>query len=350
MLNARGITDKLIFSSLPQEDIPAKLRCAICSKLAVNAFRLPCCEQAICESCQSTLPASCPVCEHSPLSADDCKPHKALRTTIKVFLRTEEKKRESSRAKDVATTPITPVEPSPIAATAPAIPESAPTAEGTEAVEQQQSAAEGAGGDADASAEVQEDEGAVREQEGYGGVEKTEDDAVGHPTTFSIVTIRANKNQEQPPQNAAEGEPGEKTTTDLVPISHETEVAEAGNAEEAKEEAENGDENEENLEGSGVVQPDAMSGAFPTTGFAPGFDQMQMMMAMQNGFGSFPMMGQFHFSCVLFQGQRLTLRRHAGHEHGPDDDADVHEWRLSRHGHERHEHEYGHGRLRRRSR
>lgn len=37
-------------SSLSQDEIPIKLRCAICSRLAVNAFRLPCCEQAICES------------------------------------------------------------------------------------------------------------------------------------------------------------------------------------------------------------------------------------------------------------------------------------------------------------
>lgn len=40
-------------SSLAPDDIPIKLRCAICSKLAVNAFRLPCCEQAICESCET---------------------------------------------------------------------------------------------------------------------------------------------------------------------------------------------------------------------------------------------------------------------------------------------------------
>lgn len=39
------------WSSLSPDDIPIKLRCAICSKLAVNAFRLPCCEQAICETC-----------------------------------------------------------------------------------------------------------------------------------------------------------------------------------------------------------------------------------------------------------------------------------------------------------
>ena len=49
---------------------------------------------------QSTLPSSCPVCEHTPVAAEDCKPNKALRTTIKVFLRTEEKKREALRSKE----------------------------------------------------------------------------------------------------------------------------------------------------------------------------------------------------------------------------------------------------------
>ncbi|OKL60421.1 hypothetical protein UA08_03975 [Talaromyces atroroseus] len=87
-----------IISSLAQDDIPFKLRCAICNKLAINAFRLPCCDQAICESCQTSLPDSCPVCDHNPVSPDLCKPNKALRTTLKAFLRTEEKKREKDRA------------------------------------------------------------------------------------------------------------------------------------------------------------------------------------------------------------------------------------------------------------
>lgn len=53
-----------------------------------------------------------------------------------------------------------------------------------------------------------------------------------------------------------------------------------------------GDDTEANLESTGAAQPDVMGGTFPAAGFAPGFDQMQMMMAMQNGFGNFPMMGQ----------------------------------------------------------
>lgn len=46
---------------------------------------------------QVTLPDNCPVCAHTPLSSDLCKPNKALRTTLKAFLRTEEKKREKDR-------------------------------------------------------------------------------------------------------------------------------------------------------------------------------------------------------------------------------------------------------------
>ncbi|OJJ76607.1 hypothetical protein ASPBRDRAFT_192729 [Aspergillus brasiliensis CBS 101740] len=98
-----GLMD--IASSLTQDEIPFKLRCAMCNKLAVNAFRLPCCDQAICEHCQASLPETCPVCAHTPISPDLCKPNKALRTTLKAFLRTEEKKREKERQ---STTPATP--------------------------------------------------------------------------------------------------------------------------------------------------------------------------------------------------------------------------------------------------
>lgn len=85
---------------------------------------------------QSTLPSSCPVCEHTPVSAEDCKPNKALRTTIKIFLRTEEKKREALRQKEVKNTPpATPLEPEPtpvepVAAPEPIVEEiQAPTAQ-----------------------------------------------------------------------------------------------------------------------------------------------------------------------------------------------------------------------------
>lgn len=54
------------------------------------------------------LRSTCPVCEHTPMSADDCKPNKALRMTTKAFLKTAEKKRDSSQAKE--STPLTPVD------------------------------------------------------------------------------------------------------------------------------------------------------------------------------------------------------------------------------------------------
>jgi hypothetical protein len=73
---------------------------------------------------QSTLPSSCPVCEHSPVSAEDCTVYKSLRTTIRVFLKTEEKKREAARPKTNGSAPSTPVEvapgPMPIVAKRPA--------------------------------------------------------------------------------------------------------------------------------------------------------------------------------------------------------------------------------------
>jgi len=40
-----------ITSSLTQDEIPIKLRCASCNRLTVNAFRLPCCDQNVCGSC-----------------------------------------------------------------------------------------------------------------------------------------------------------------------------------------------------------------------------------------------------------------------------------------------------------
>ncbi|KAI9702446.1 MAG: hypothetical protein M1836_000926 [Candelina mexicana] len=98
---ARGVE-----SSLTQDDIPIKLRCAVCNRLAVNAFRLPCCDQAICEACQASLPAVCPVCEHTPISAEDCKPNKALRTTVKVFLKQKSQKHEKGKIQAAADTPV----------------------------------------------------------------------------------------------------------------------------------------------------------------------------------------------------------------------------------------------------
>lgn len=54
------------------------------------------------------------MCEHTPLSAADCNPNKVMRSTIRVFIKTELKKRETNRAKQTKdatqVAPATPVE------------------------------------------------------------------------------------------------------------------------------------------------------------------------------------------------------------------------------------------------
>jgi hypothetical protein len=38
------------------------------------------------------------VCAHSPISANDCKPNRSLRLTVKAFIKSEEKKRDKEKA------------------------------------------------------------------------------------------------------------------------------------------------------------------------------------------------------------------------------------------------------------
>lgn len=66
---------------------------------------------------QASQPEACPICLHEPVNVNDCKPNKALRTTIKVFLRkkvmeretAEKKKKAAEKAAAVLATPITPL-------------------------------------------------------------------------------------------------------------------------------------------------------------------------------------------------------------------------------------------------
>lgn len=61
---------------------------------------------------QSSLPQACPVCLHEPVKADDCRPNKALRTTIKVFLRKKGIEREAALKKESLDKPVaSPAEP-----------------------------------------------------------------------------------------------------------------------------------------------------------------------------------------------------------------------------------------------
>ncbi|KAJ3525360.1 hypothetical protein NM208_g11673 [Fusarium decemcellulare] len=261
-----------LIRSLAPDDIPIKLRCAICSKLAVNAYRLPCCEQAICESCQSNLPASCPVCEHSPLSAEDCNPNKSLRTTIRVFLRTAEKKREASRPKEGKDSePATPVEP----------PKQSLQGSETPAIEtpSEQAPVKGApSGDA------------------VSAHSEPNDVAPAQPADQESAHDDSNPAPQQPHQDdsghteAAPVEAGASDETRLDNTNEQALVPTEGDGD--QDDDKNIGEQQENPE------TESMNGNFPNGSFAGSgdFNQMQMMMAMQNGmtpssFGGFPMMG-----------------------------------------------------------
>ncbi|RKU41245.1 hypothetical protein DL546_002695 [Coniochaeta pulveracea] len=267
---AISATQAEIINSLTQDEIPAKLRCAMCSKLAVNAFRLPCCEQAICENCQSSLPSSCPVCEHSPISADDCTPLKSLRTTIKVFLRTEEKKREAGRPKEA--TPATPVQ----ADQTPQLPTSA---------------SEVLGQGAEKNDLVQKGEESAPQP---GQQQIVEDRVSGNVDNASIDPDHQETDIAAKPSST-------ESADGHGPLKEDVEVL-AGDEKPGKDKE--GDGDVEDISGDQPNQVTAEVGTNGVTGFpnanmnfGPGnFDQMQMMMAMQNGmgpnaFGGFPLMG-----------------------------------------------------------
>jgi hypothetical protein len=54
------------------------------------------------------LPEACPICQHSPVDAEDCKPNKSLRITINAFVKTELKKRDKEAVASVPPQPVVP--------------------------------------------------------------------------------------------------------------------------------------------------------------------------------------------------------------------------------------------------
>ncbi|MCJ1379447.1 hypothetical protein MMC17_002548 [Xylographa soralifera] len=78
-------------ASLTMEEVPMKLRCSVCSLLAVGAVR------------EANLDNECPVCLHSTVDKTLIKPNKTLRTTIKAFLKKKVMEKETQRKKDEAT-------------------------------------------------------------------------------------------------------------------------------------------------------------------------------------------------------------------------------------------------------
>lgn len=251
---------------------------------------------------QSNLPASCPVCEHSPLSAEDCNPNKSLRTTIRVFLRTAEKKREASRPKeDKDSEPATPVE---------APKQNLPTTE-TSAIETPIEQISGV--DAPSSVQVDSadkvDEGAPAPH--VVQVLKFPILVKDLPLTFFKESIThhddtpATESPRQVEAGDAQSAPAEGSTED-APIEHSDEqtlttqngeggINGAGEENEQQMDAENDEDQDQEKPDS-----ESMNGNFPNGSFSSSgdFNQMQMMMAMQNGmtpnsFGGFPMMGKF---------------------------------------------------------
>ncbi|CAP69075.1 uncharacterized protein PODANS_7_10350 [Podospora anserina S mat+] len=110
--------------------------------------------------------------------------------------------------------------------------------------------------------------------------------------------------KDQPSHPAPEGEGvGEATSTELVK-QEGTEVAEGEETEEVNGEEGDGNGNDQEQNADGTAKP--VTGGFGM-GFGGNFEQMPMMMAMNNGFGSFPMMGQSNFTCVGgFQGMGMN--------------------------------------------
>ncbi|PNY27058.1 Uncharacterized protein TCAP_03004 [Tolypocladium capitatum] len=225
---------------------------------------------------QSSLPQSCPVCEHSPLAADDCNPNKSLRTTIRVFLRTAEKKREAGRPKESKdTTPATPVEaPKPV----------------SEFTAEEPPARQGHNGTthAEGAAPHHAEQSAQDVAEDAGQVRATQPDE-SHPSSLTSGKGDVPPNTEGPQQGEHDG-PSENAAEEGIEAQ---DADEAQNPEE-KTEGTLDDGNYQNTE-----EANAMDGSYPNMMFPGGggdFNQMQMMMAMQNGmvnnaFGGFPMMG-----------------------------------------------------------
>lgn len=236
------------------------------------------------------------MCEHSPLSADDCKVHKSLRTTVRVFLRSEEKKKDNLKLKEAKEQ-----------AEAKEVEEATPGAEASQGQIQ-----EGKESEAQPAALVtQEEQGDTPASNGDAVKADESQEAapngvaqVCSPSTMPIFISRVTNSLCN--QDAAAADENEQGTADdqVAEVSkddaEETEKPDQEAAEGAGDaETETADEDAKaQAEFAGNYPYGAANGAFPNMGFAGAgdFNQMQMMLAMQNGmppgaFAGFPMMG-----------------------------------------------------------
>ncbi|KAL8813342.1 MAG: hypothetical protein Q9223_007067, partial [Gallowayella weberi] len=67
------------------------------ARLATGLLRMPFERHAVIS--QSSLPQACPICLHEPVKAEDCRPNKTLRMTIKAFLKKIAAEREKAQKK-----------------------------------------------------------------------------------------------------------------------------------------------------------------------------------------------------------------------------------------------------------
>ena len=265
-------------SAYPAANRPsAKTVCAFHHNFVVTKAKLT--------SGQGNLPSSCPVCEHSPVTPDDCTPHKSLRTTIKVFLRTEEKKRGALLAKVAKETPPeTPVAEAPPAHIPEAVqPESTenvtPTANGQEETAAQETEAN-TGGVQDDSFESNDSVEFILNHQDSQDIPQKSIEVRLAPASHNIAK----------PNQAQEIAPGQEPEEDKFNVDDASTTAGEGDA---------------SRPGAGAQAPNAFAmpgmGMNPMMGMMNGMgemnqmQQMQMMMAMQSGmggFGGFPMMGK----------------------------------------------------------
>ncbi|KAJ0309249.1 hypothetical protein COL516b_003147 [Colletotrichum fioriniae] len=224
---------------------------------------------------------------HSPVSADDCTPLKSLRTTIKVFIRTQEKKRDEARSKSAKdSAPPTPIDAKPNAQiTGSDETPAADTPSQSAAIpdEREESAVSQPAPVADANTtDVADADVAAAQDQNVGVPKTTMSDAPNHDEEPTISK-------------------GEDDDDETVIITGDETAADGSKLVRPQEEdvADNDGAEGDDANASDNANFNGMNGGnFQTMNFTGNgdFNQMQMMMAMQNGmgsnsFGNFPMMG-----------------------------------------------------------
>lgn len=74
-------------------DIPRRLRCSSCDKLAVDAAKLLCCDETVCGTCQLKARDNCSTCGLVLLCHGGFRPHRSLCIAVESFLDRERKKK-----------------------------------------------------------------------------------------------------------------------------------------------------------------------------------------------------------------------------------------------------------------